>query len=336
MFHAKGGFSGSQIRWSKPEDLLIHGDPQGIYAYCILQQKAFRHGTLLQIATEEAKPLDQSSGVQHLYIHAASSHACRCRLLKGHSCIKAAGKEYGIRHMFEQKLRTGLSHIIQNIFIPCLFCYKDGIQAPDRISHFIAGRAHPVITCKGGNDGNPVFHPEFLIYIGGKCSRFTEGAYYIYGAVLCHFLQLLYLRKPQIIRNGKDHIKVPHSHILLHMSPDLFEGQAECIFILQNICISDGHGKLHGIGVNVIVIANTDICFLIPEMYPNYILHLLSFSNMASHSFTDASLGILQSPLGDMATEPTFTPSGIQLRLNCCEKKRFVNMVCHFMITSGV
>ena len=37
---------------------------------------------------------------------------------------------------------------------------------------------------------------------------------------------------------------------------------------------------------------------------------------------TDASLGILKSPLGDTATVPTFGPSGKQERLNCCEKKR--------------
>ena len=35
-----------------------------------------------------------------------------------------------------------------------------------------------------------------------------------------------------------------------------------------------------------------------------------------------ASLGILQSPRGERLTLPTFGPSGIQLRLNCCAKKR--------------
>ena len=33
-----------------------------------------------------------------------------------------------------------------------------------------------------------------------------------------------------------------------------------------------------------------------------------------------ASLGILQSPLGERATVPTFGPSGRQERLNCWEK----------------
>ena len=41
-----------------------------------------------------------------------------------------------------------------------------------------------------------------------------------------------------------------------------------------------------------------------------------------SHSAALASLGIRQSPRGDSATEPTFGPSGIAERLNCCEKKR--------------
>ena len=33
-----------------------------------------------------------------------------------------------------------------------------------------------------------------------------------------------------------------------------------------------------------------------------------------------ASLGILKSPLGDTATEPTLGPSGRHERLNCCAK----------------
>ena len=52
-----------------------------------------------------------------------------------------------------------------------------------------------------------------------------------------------------------------------------------------------------------------------------------SSANSSSHSFTEASLGILQSPLGDSVTDPTFGPSGRQLRLNCCEKKRIKVMV---------
>ena len=41
-----------------------------------------------------------------------------------------------------------------------------------------------------------------------------------------------------------------------------------------------------------------------------------------SQSTAHASDGMRQSPRGDSETEPTFTPSGTQLRLNCCEKKR--------------
>jgi len=40
------------------------------------------------------------------------------------------------------------------------------------------------------------------------------------------------------------------------------------------------------------------------------------------HSPKEASLGIRQSPLGESETEPIFTPSGRQERLNCCVKKR--------------
>ena len=42
----------------------------------------------------------------------------------------------------------------------------------------------------------------------------------------------------------------------------------------------------------------------------------------ASHASADASEGILQSPRGERATEPTFGPSGRQERLNCWAKKR--------------
>lgn len=48
----------------------------------------------------------------------------------------------------------------------------------------------------------------------------------------------------------------------------------------------------------------------------------LSASASRSHSAADASLGMRQSPRGDSVTEPTFGPSGRQLRLNCWEKKR--------------
>ena len=40
------------------------------------------------------------------------------------------------------------------------------------------------------------------------------------------------------------------------------------------------------------------------------------------HIAAEASLGMRQSPLGERDTEPTFGPSGMQLLLNCCEKKR--------------
>ena len=36
----------------------------------------------------------------------------------------------------------------------------------------------------------------------------------------------------------------------------------------------------------------------------------------------EASEGILQSPRGERLIVPTFGPSGMQLRLNCCVKKR--------------
>ena len=45
-------------------------------------------------------------------------------------------------------------------------------------------------------------------------------------------------------------------------------------------------------------------------------------SSSSSHTLPDASLGILKSPLGETATEPTLGPSGRQERLNCWEKKR--------------
>ena len=47
-----------------------------------------------------------------------------------------------------------------------------------------------------------------------------------------------------------------------------------------------------------------------------------SVSSSACQRFIFASLGIRQSPRGDMATVPTLGPSGRQLRLNCWLKKR--------------
>ena len=47
-----------------------------------------------------------------------------------------------------------------------------------------------------------------------------------------------------------------------------------------------------------------------------------SVSSSVCHNVHWASLGIRQSPRGDMATVPTLGPSGRQLRLNCWLKKR--------------
>ena len=47
-----------------------------------------------------------------------------------------------------------------------------------------------------------------------------------------------------------------------------------------------------------------------------------SVSSSCCQTAAQASLGIRQSPLGESVTEPTFGPSGRQLRLNCCWKKR--------------
>ena len=50
------------------------------------------------------------------------------------------------------------------------------------------------------------------------------------------------------------------------------------------------------------------------------------YISISSASFiqraAEASLGILQSPRGERLVLPIFTPSGWQLRLYCCEKKR--------------
>ena len=45
-------------------------------------------------------------------------------------------------------------------------------------------------------------------------------------------------------------------------------------------------------------------------------------SSSESQSELEASDGMRRSPRGDNETEPTFGPSGIAERLNCCEKKR--------------
>ena len=43
-------------------------------------------------------------------------------------------------------------------------------------------------------------------------------------------------------------------------------------------------------------------------------------SNSESQSELEASDGMRRSPRGESETEPTFGPSGIAERLNCCEK----------------
>lgn len=50
-----------------------------------------------------------------------------------------------------------------------------------------------------------------------------------------------------------------------------------------------------------------------------------------SQSVAIASLGIRQSPRGERLMEPTFGPSGRQLRLNCCWKKRRKKVWSHFL-----
>jgi len=50
---------------------------------------------------------------------------------------------------------------------------------------------------------------------------------------------------------------------------------------------------------------------------------LFIFSKYLNQTSGRASLGILQSPRGDKATDPTLGPSGIAERLNCCAKNRW-------------
>ena len=54
------------------------------------------------------------------------------------------------------------------------------------------------------------------------------------------------------------------------------------------------------------------------------LLHSIHYSASASSSQTlpEASLGMIQAPRGPSPTEPTVTPSGTQLRLNCWVKNR--------------
>ena len=51
-----------------------------------------------------------------------------------------------------------------------------------------------------------------------------------------------------------------------------------------------------------------------------------------NHNETSASDGILQSPLGDNATEPTLGPSGMTERFHWLAKNLFMNNLSHFLI----
>ena len=59
--------------------------------------------------------------------------------------------------------------------------------------------------------------------------------------------------------------------------------------------------------------------YLAPSSNTSYASKL---SNSESQSELEASDGMRRSPRGESETEPTFGPSGIAERLNCCEKKR--------------
>lgn len=67
-------------------------------------------------------------------------------------------------------------------------------------------------------------------------------------------------------------------------------------------------------------------CFL--ASFTSYTRSAARFRSL-SHPAAHASLGILQSPLGDSATVPTFGPSGRQERLNCWEKNLRQNVSSH-------
>ena len=60
-----------------------------------------------------------------------------------------------------------------------------------------------------------------------------------------------------------------------------------------------------------------------------------SASASASHRLPDASDGIRQSPLGLSVTEPTFGPSGMHERLNCCWKKRRQKVLSQWRMVSS-
>lgn len=58
------------------------------------------------------------------------------------------------------------------------------------------------------------------------------------------------------------------------------------------------------------------------------------FSHSSIHSLDEASLGMRQSPRGLRQQLPTLGPSGRQLRLNCCAKKRLKNVLSQCFMTS--
>lgn len=59
------------------------------------------------------------------------------------------------------------------------------------------------------------------------------------------------------------------------------------------------------------------------------------FSHSSIHSLDEASLGMRQSPRGLRQQLPTLGPSGRQLRLNCCAKKRLKNVLSQCFMTSS-
>ena len=59
-----------------------------------------------------------------------------------------------------------------------------------------------------------------------------------------------------------------------------------------------------------------------------------NLSHSLSHTFADMSLGITRPPRGDREITPTAGPSFKQERLNCCWKKRLINVVSHFFMHS--
>ena len=95
-------------------------------------------------------------------------------------------------------------------------------------------------------------------------------------------------------------------------------GQPEDILLLdaQFLAVCAGHC----LAAIVTLLKLFDSKFFIALHSIHLLYFLRSFSNSSSHTSEQASLGILQSPLGERATVPTFGPSGRQERLNCWVK----------------